>query len=277
MSRSFTFEPARHCRLAGRITFAGAAPFPAGQEGALNLLLVEEGRCETGEEPVLPAGSLLLFPAPVLLRPLGFCRVTGVALAGEAVSPVTHSPDGPLCYRPSSNPGHLADAAALLRALGDPALEGAARQSAMGYELLCRLSALDPSGRAVPATVENALELIRTHYAEVYGVEELAVELGLSKGHLIRTFTAALGISPGRYLLRVRLEAVKQLLLHREYSLEVVAGLCGFSGANYLCRIFKKEEGVTPSAWRRAHTAAGHPLPPGEGPAPPVLEEGLYL
>ena len=49
-----------------------------------------------------------------------------------------------------------------------------------------------------------------------------------------------------------------KLLLHREYSLDVVASLCGFSGANYLCRVFKKETGQTPAQWagrRRPRTA----------------------
>jgi AraC-like DNA-binding protein len=81
-------------------------------------------------------------------------------------------------------------------------------------------------------------------------VEELSERLGVSKSHLVRTFTAAVGVPPGKYLVRVRIEAAMRLLLHREYSLEVIASLCGFSGANYLCRVFKKETGQTPAQWR---------------------------
>ena len=55
----------------------------------------------------------------------------------------------------------------------------------------------------------------------------------------------------------VRIEAVKSLLLTDEYNLEMIAGLTGFSGANYLCRVFKREVGLSPSAWR----AAAAPLP----------------
>ena len=44
----------------------------------------------------------------------------------------------------------------------------------------------------------------------------------------------------------MRVEAAMQLLLHREYTLDVIASLCGFSGANYLCRVFKKETGPIP-------------------------------
>ncbi len=51
-----------------------------------------------------------------------------------------------------------------------------------------------------------------------------------------------------------------RLLLHREYTLDVVASLCGFSGANYLCRVFKKETGQSPAQWR---AMAGQSLRPG--------------
>ena len=74
----------------------------------------------------------------------------------------------------------------------------------------------------------------------------------MSKSHLTRVFTAAVGVPPGRYRTSVRIEAAMKLLLHREYSLDVVASLCGFSGANYLCRVFKKETGQTPAQWRGA-------------------------
>ena len=66
------------------------------------------------------------------------------------------------------------------------------------------------------------------------------------------------------YLTRVRIEAVKALLLDREYNLEMIASLCGFSGANYLCRVFRRETGTTPAAWRESaapHTPAKR-LPP---------------
>ena len=65
--------------------------------------------------------------------------------------------------------------------------------------------------------------------------------------------TPRVGIPPGRYLTRVRVEAAQRLLLHREYTLDVVASLCGFSGANYLCRVFKKETGQSPAPVSYTH------------------------
>ena len=122
--------------------------------------------------------------------------------------------------------------------------------------------------------VQAAIADIRANYAGLYGVEELSERLGVSKSHLVRTFTAALGIPPGRYLTRVRVEAAQRLLLHREYTLDVVASLCGFSGANYLCRVFKKETGQSPAQWR---ALAGHTAQSGLSPEEALREQELYI
>ena len=102
------------------------------------------------------------------------------------------------------------------------------------------------------------MEAIRDNYMALYGVEELSAQLGVSKCHLVRVFSSEMGMPPGRFLTNVRIEAAKLLLAEREYSLEMIAGLCGFSGANYLCRVFKRETGLSPAAWREtaAHKAA---------------------
>jgi AraC-like DNA-binding protein len=145
-------------------------------------------------------------------------------------------------------------------------------QSAAAYELVCRLALSAGRDGGLPPLVTAAIGEIREHYAGIYGIAELAAELGVGKSHLVRSFAKAVGIPPGRYLSLVRVEAAKMLLAHREYTLDAVAGLCGFSGANYLCRVFKKTTGQSPQAWRRAYTDSAPP--PRDTDA---LEEGLYL
>lgn len=147
-------------------------------------------------------------------------------------------------------------------------------RSQLAFALLCELSGADSAAPALPPLVQEAMEDIRANYAGLYGVEELSERLGVSKSHLVRTFTAALGIPPGRYLTKVRVEAAMRLLLHREYTLDVIASLCGFSGANYLCRVFKKETGHSPAQWR---AMAGQSLRPGLSPEESQREQELYI
>ena len=89
------------------------------------------------------------------------------------------------------------------------------------------------------------------------------------------------GCSPPRwgsrragYLTKVRVEAAMRLLLHREYTLDVIASLCGFSGANYLCRVFKKKPATPPAQWR---AMAGQSLRPGLSPEESQREQELYI
>ena len=147
-------------------------------------------------------------------------------------------------------------------------------RSQLAFALLCELADADSAAPALPPLVQAAIADIRANYAGLYGVEELSERLGVSKSHLVRTFTAALGIPPGRYLTRVRVEAAQRLLLHREYTLDVVASLCGFSGANYLCRVFKKETGQSPAQWR---AMAGHAAQSGLSPEESLREQELYI
>ena len=118
------------------------------------------------------------------------------------------------------------------------------------------LAHADEQARRLSPLVAEAVETIRNNYMALYGVDDLADALGVSKCHLVRTFSAEMGTSPGKYLTRTRLEAAKLLLLEREYNLEMIANLCGFSGANYLCRVFRREEGVSPRRVARHRRAA---------------------
>ena len=115
---------------------------------------------------------------------------------------------------------------------------------------------------------------LRISAPTTYGVEELSERLGVSKSHLVRTFTAAVGVPPGKYLTTVRIEAAQRLLLHREYTLDVVASLCGFSGANYLCRVFKKETGQSPAQWR---ALTGRAAQAGLTPEETMREQEMYI
>ena len=68
-------------------------------------------------------------------------------------------------------------------------------------------------------------------------------------------------------------EVLVNALIHREYTLDVIASLCGFSGANYLCRVFKKETGHSPAQWRAMAGQAVRPLSPAES----KREQELYI
>lgn len=253
------------CRPAETREIQGSEPAELAGAG-LWVGVLSSGRCllDLGDAGA-PAGSgaggdLLLGFGAFTLRPATPCHLLALRLEGTAVEEFLKGLPRPRFVDSAACPNAAEQLARLCDGLdeAEPAQPDPARGAAP-YALLCALAHADEEARRLSPLVAEAVESIRNNYMALYGVEDLAETLGVSKCHLVRMFSAEMGISPGKYLTRTRLEAAKLLLLDREYNLDMIANLCGFSGANYLCRVFKREEGMTPLAWRDA--AAPHAAP----------------
>ena len=118
------------------------------------------------------------------------------------------------------------------------------------FEILNALSHDVKKAVIASQVIVDAINLIKENYAEVYGVEELAQALNISKSHLVREFYKHTGTTPGKYLNNIRIDAVKRLLVNTSLSLNSIAMQTGFSGDNYLCKAFKKATGETPMAYK---------------------------
>jgi len=127
--------------------------------------------------------------------------------------------------------------------------------SSLAYEFMMTLSntLLDRrSGRPRPQMFENIKEYCTSHFREAIGVDDLARHVGLSRYHFSRLFKADNGISPGAFLLEVRLREALRLLRDPRIPIKAVAEASGFSDTNYFCRAFRKFAGVTPGNFRRS-------------------------
>lgn len=132
--------------------------------------------------------------------------------------------------------------------------------SADVFRLLMKLGEhCSKTGGAYSPLVQDAVDCIREEYAFLTGVEDLADRMGVTKSHLIRVFSAEVGVTPGKFLQDVRLDSAMLLLRGREYTVDMIAGLCGFSGANYFCKVFRKATGESPGAYR-SHAAGERDL-----------------
>ncbi len=75
----------------------------------------------------------------------------------------------------------------------------------------------------------------------------------MSKSTFKRTFTRLFEVSPGQYLLRVRLNAARRLLETTDKLISDIALECGFYDQSHFSRLFQRARGLTPGAYRRAH------------------------
>jgi len=83
-------------------------------------------------------------------------------------------------------------------------------------------------------------------------LQVLARESGYSRVHFVRMFRAATGYTPHNYLLKLRVDRVRELLAVSTWSLTDIALECGFSSHSHLSRVFRQVVGATPSEYRRS-------------------------
>jgi transcriptional regulator GlxA family with amidase domain len=98
------------------------------------------------------------------------------------------------------------------------------------------------------------------HLAADLSVEALAALSHMSPRHFARTFRAEIGLTPARYVERLRLEAARRRLEEGEEPIADVAAACGFGTPETMRRVFLRALGIGPSEYRRRfHTTAAAP------------------
>lgn len=79
----------------------------------------------------------------------------------------------------------------------------------------------------------------------------LARELGVNYAHLSKLFSTSEGITIEKYIIRQKIERVKELLVYDERSLSEIAYDLGYSSVAHLSGQFKKVTGMTPTAFKK--------------------------
>ncbi|EBA11556.1 AraC family transcriptional regulator [Roseobacter sp. CCS2] len=73
---------------------------------------------------------------------------------------------------------------------------------------------------------------------------------GRSHEHVCRTCKAVTGLTPSEYINQVRIEYAAHLLRSDERSIDDVVNDCGFDNSSYFYRLFRRQYGTTPRAYR---------------------------
>ena len=104
---------------------------------------------------------------------------------------------------------------------------------------------LSPEPSRVPR-LAALLEWIPAHLGDDLSLEALAAQAHMTPRTLSRVFVQELGMGPGRYVERVRLEAARNLLQDAQASIATVARLTGFGHTENLRRSFHKHLAISP-------------------------------
>lgn len=110
--------------------------------------------------------------------------------------------------------------------------------------------------------VAAAQQYMRTHYAHIQFLGEIAEHVGVSEDYLRHLFRAECGMSVRAWLTEVRIERAKELLRHFALPLRTVAELCGFANERYLSTVFSRHVGCPPGAYRTRMLPSSTPPTP---------------
>ncbi|MEK5356545.1 MULTISPECIES: AraC family transcriptional regulator [Paenibacillus] len=106
------------------------------------------------------------------------------------------------------------------------------------YEMLRQLHTLETQ-LIQPDPLDQAIRYMQTYYKETFSLEKLAKAVNSSPRTLSRLFRTQLQTSPAQYLINIRMEKSKILLLNTEASLHDIAIAVGYPDGYYLGKCLK--------------------------------------
>lgn len=98
--------------------------------------------------------------------------------------------------------------------------------------------------------VADALAFIERRCLEPIGLRDVALALRRSPSHLTTVVRKATGKTVQAWIVAGRLAEAERRLLHTDELIEVVAERVGYKDTTHFIRMFRRERGVTPAAYR---------------------------
>lgn len=136
------------------------------------------------------------------------------------------------------------------------ALAGEALAQLIGVQLLRAHSVgrLPAEGAAAlpPWRLRKVSDLVEERLEGELSIAAMAAAAGLSPYHFSRSFKAATGRPPHRYLLERRVERAKRLLQETTQEIVQVALASGFASQEHMTTVFRRLTGTTPGRYRRS-------------------------
>ena len=107
----------------------------------------------------------------------------------------------------------------------------------------------------LPPRIAGVMAYIERHHAEAIGIDNLALQAGLSASHLHAQFREHVGITPHQLLIHQRMRTARHLLATTREPIKAVATGIGYENTENFCRAFKKQFGITAASYRKKHKA----------------------
>jgi len=99
--------------------------------------------------------------------------------------------------------------------------------------------------------VARAKEYIDNHWLEEFDLKVMAKSANMSITPLYNLFKQHIGMTPGEYYKKVKVEHIKEKLTDKSLSIKEAFAACGEDSRGHLSKVFKEITGLTPTDYRK--------------------------
>ncbi len=100
--------------------------------------------------------------------------------------------------------------------------------------------------------LQRVADYVKQNLQRDISLESMADMADVTKTHLIHLFRRKMGVTPLQYVIRKRIQHAQGLLLTTNMAVNHIAASVGMYDTSYFIRLFKKNIGFTPQAYRNA-------------------------
>lgn len=106
------------------------------------------------------------------------------------------------------------------------------------------------------APIQKIVEYLDLNYSQKISFSHLADMAHFSEAHLSKTFKKETGTTITQHIIQIRCKKAAQLLKDTDLSVQEISCFVGYLDNNYFVKIFKKQYGLTPTAFRSQRQTA---------------------
>lgn len=103
---------------------------------------------------------------------------------------------------------------------------------------------------AYSAPIQKIVEYLDLNYSQEISFEYLAKIAHFSEAHLSKTFKKEVGTTITQHIIQLRCKKAASLLKETDWSIQEISSFVGYLDNNYFVKVFKKQYGLTPTAFR---------------------------
>lgn len=96
-------------------------------------------------------------------------------------------------------------------------------------------------------------QYLSAHLYETVSLEKLAGDLGISPNTAMHAFKRDVGMGIIAYFTKLKIERAMLIISEGELSLRTISERLGFESPEYFSRVFKKQTGMSPTEYSKAH------------------------